>query len=33
MIVISETLASFDGADEILRGWASGLMPDPSHTV
>ncbi len=33
MIVINETLASFDGADELLRVWASGLMPDPSHTV
>ncbi len=33
MIGIEESIASFDGADEILRGWADGLTPDPDHTV
>ncbi len=33
MVGIEENFAAFDGADEILRGWADGLRPDPDHTV
>ncbi|MDD3030521.1 MAG: phage terminase large subunit family protein [Alphaproteobacteria bacterium] len=33
MIGIFEDIASFDGADALLRGWMDGLMPDPDHTV
>ena len=33
MIGIEESIASFDGADAILRGWMDGLTPDPDHTV
>jgi len=33
MIGIEESIASFDGADAILRGWTDGLTPDPDHTV
>ena len=33
MIGIEESLASFDGADMILRRWADGLAPDPDLMV
>ncbi len=33
MIAVDAVLASFDGADAILRGWTDGLTPDPDHTV